>query len=151
MKLPRSIRGLAVVMVATAVSARVGHAQRCAGCAAEDTTPHGHIVPAFGVHVGTPQKASVALGVMAGEDWRVDGRDHSRNVALFVEPGISAGRASLSYVDHGFGSFGSGLAIGPSVIRTWKNPWTVRANTTFVGGDVTLWPIFFVGPRVGAY
>lgn len=136
------------MLLATSASA---YAQQCRGCVPEDTTRHTHVLPALGIHVGTPQKASAALGVMVGEDWRADGHDHSRNAALFVEPGISAGRASLSYVDHGFGAFGSGFAIGPSVLRTWKQPWTVRTNTTFVGADATVWPIFFVGPRVGLY
>src|SRR5262245_17748159 len=91
----------------------------------EDTVPRTHVFPALGVHVGTPQKASVALGVVLGEDWQKDGRDHARNVALFAEPGFGAGRASLAYVDHGYGRFGSGFGRAASVSRTWKDRWTV--------------------------
>src|SRR4051812_49100740 len=82
------------------------HAQR-----GEDTIPRAHIFPALGLHVGSPQKASAALGVVLGEDWQKNGRDHSRNVALFAEPGLGAGRASLAYVDHGYG--GGGARVGP--------------------------------------
>jgi hypothetical protein len=115
----------------------------------EDTIPRTHIVPALGLHVGTPQKASAAIGVLLGEDWQKNGREHSRNVAVFVEPGLAGGRASVAYVDHGYGAFGSGYGVAATVLRTWKEPWTVKPNVTYVGGELILWPIFFVGPRVG--
>jgi hypothetical protein len=123
------------------------HAQR----PGEDTVPRAHIFPALGLHVGSPQKASVALGVVLGEDWQKNGRDHSRNVALFAEPGLGAGRASLAYVDHGYGQFGSGFGVAATVIRTWKQPWVVEKNQTYVGADLILWPIVFLGPRVGLF
>ncbi len=138
----RPIVALASLMVVAALPAR---AQR----AAEDTVPRTHILPALGVHVGTPQKASAALGVVLGEDWQANGRDHSRNVALFAEPGLGAGRASLAFVDHGYGSFGSGYGIAATVLRTWKQPWQLDANQTYVGVEAILWPIVFVGPRIG--
>src|SRR4051812_37204765 len=72
-----------------------------------DTSVRGHIWPALGIRFGTPQKASAALGVVLGETWRKNGREHSRNIALFAEPGMSAGRGTLAYIDHGYGSFGS--------------------------------------------
>jgi hypothetical protein len=122
------------------------HAQR-----GEDTIPRTHIFPALGIHVGAPQKASVAVGVVLGEDWQKGGRDHARNVALFAEPGLGAGRASLAYVDHGYGAFGSGFGVAATVIRTWKQPWMVETNQTFFGGDLILWPIVFVGPRIGLF
>lgn len=117
----------------------------------EDTIPRTHIFPALGVHVGSPQKVSAALGVVLGEEWQKDGRDHTRNVALFAEPGLGAGRASLAYVDHGYGAFGSGFGLAATVIRTWKEPWTVTKNQTYVGADLILWPIVFVGPRIGLF
>ncbi|MGH7616844.1 MAG: hypothetical protein ACREPM_06415 [Gemmatimonadaceae bacterium] len=115
----------------------------------EDTLPRGHVVPAFGIHAGSPQKASAALGVLLGEDWQKNGRDHSRNVALFVEPGLGAGRISVAYVDHGYGAFGSGYGIAGTVLRTWKDPWTVKPNITYAGAELILWPVLFVGPRIG--
>ena len=154
MRILRSLRapyivGLAVLAASSAVPATV-RAQRCRGCS-EDTVPRSHILPALGLHFGAPQKASAAVGVVVGEDWQQNGRDHSRNVALFVEPGLSAGRASIAYVDHGFGAFGSGFAIGPSVLRTWKDPITVQPNVTMLGVDLAVWPVLFTGPRVGVF
>lgn len=136
--------GLPLVIAATVALSSNVHAQRV-----EDTLPRSHVIPAFGVRVGTPQKASVALGVLLGEDWQKNGREHSRNVALFAEPGLGAGRASLAYVEHGYGGFGSGYAVAATVLRTWKDPWTVKPNLTYVGGEVILWPIVFIGPRIG--
>lgn len=126
-------------------------AQRCPGCAAEDTVPRTHILPGFGVHVGTPEKASVTLGVVLGEEWQQNGRDHTRNVALLGEAGLGAGRASIAYLRHGYGSFGSGFGIAGAVLRTWRDPWTVRENMTYAGGELILWPIVFVGPRIGLF
>jgi hypothetical protein len=126
-------------------------AQRCRTCAPEDTTHRMHILPALGLHVGTPQKASLALGVVVGEDWQKDAHDHSRNIAIFAEPGLSGGRASVAYVDHGYGSFGSGFGLAGTVLRTWKDPWTAKENVTYAGGEIIIWPILFVGPRLGVF
>ena len=117
----------------------------------EDTVPRTHILPGLGVHVGAPQKASVAAGIVLGEDWREHGRDRSRNVGLWVEPGLSGGRASVAYINHGYGSFGSGFGIAASVLRAWDDPWVAKQNVTYVGGELLLWPIVFVGPRVGLF
>jgi hypothetical protein len=140
---------VAVAASAVATPAKVS-AQRCRGCQ-EDTLPHMHVWPAIGVHAGIPQKASAALGVLVGADWQRNGHDHSRNVSLFVEPGLSAGRASLAYVQGGFGHFGSGVGVAATVLRTWKDPLTVKANMTYAGGEVLLWPIVFIGPRIGLF
>jgi hypothetical protein len=139
---------LAIALLVPLAAAR---AQQCRGCVAEDTLPHTHIVPGLGLRVGAPQKASVALGVVLGEDWQTNGHDHSRNVGLFAEPGLAAGRASLAYIDHGYGSFGSGFGIAASVMRTWRDPWWAKQNVTYAGGDIILWPIVFVGPRIGVF
>jgi hypothetical protein len=120
-----------------------------AGAQRGDTLTRTHILPALGIHVGTPQKVSAAVGVVLGEDWQENGHDHSRNVALFAEPGLGAGRASLAYVDHGYGNFGSGFGVAATVLRTWRQPWQLDPNQTYVGGEVILWPIVFVGPRIG--
>jgi hypothetical protein len=115
----------------------------------EDTLPRTHVLPALGLRFGTPQKASAALGIVVGQDWQKNGRDRSRHVALFAEPGVSAGRASFAYVSHGYGTFGSGLVLAGTFLRTWNDPWTVRENQSYVGGEAILWPIVFIGPRVG--
>jgi hypothetical protein len=141
----------AALLVATACMSTPAllRGQECRGCVGEDTVPRMHIIPALGIHAGTPQKVSAAIGVGLGVEWTKDGHDHSRNVALFVEPGLSAGRASLAYVDNG--KFGSGFGIAGTVLRTWKEPWTVKPNMTYVGGDILLWPIVFMGPRIGVF
>ncbi|HEY4218010.1 MAG TPA: hypothetical protein VGM67_12785 [Gemmatimonadaceae bacterium] len=126
-------------------------AQSCRGCVEEDTVPRTHIVPGLGLRVGAPQKASVALGVVLGEDWQTHGHDRSRNVGVFAEPGLSAGRASIAYIDHGYGNFGSGFGVAATVMRTWRDPWWAKENVTYAGGEITLWPILFLGPRVGVF
>ena len=70
---------------------------------------------------------------------------------MFVEPGLSAGRASVAYIGHGYGSFGSGYAVAATMLRTWEDPWGAKENSTYVGGEFILWPIVFVGPRVGLF
>lgn len=138
----RRTAALATLLIASAMTA---HAQR----AREDTTMRFHVLPALGIQVGTPQKASAALGIVFGEDFVREGHDHSRNIAIFAEPGLGAGRASVAYVSHGYGNFGSGFGLAATALRTWKEPWQLDANQTYVGGEVLLWPILFVGPRVG--
>lgn len=125
--------------------------QQPRGSAPEDTIPRSHTFPALGIRVGEPEKASAALGIVLGEDWQQNGRDHSRNVALFVEPGLDAGRASVAYVRHGYGNFGSGFGLAGSLMRTWNEPWVFKPNVTYAGGEVILWPILFVGPRLGLF
>jgi hypothetical protein len=147
------VGGLAIVVGSAALLVPGGPAgaQRCATCATEDTTHRTHVLPALGLRVGTPQKASFALGVVVGEDWQQNAHDHSRNIAIFAEPGLSAGRASLAYVDHGYGSFGSGFGVAGTVLRTWKDPWGAKDNLTYAGGELIFWPVVFIGPRVGLF
>jgi hypothetical protein len=122
----------------------------CSTVAGGDTAPRMHILPALGLRVGIPQKASVAIGVVVGTEWSDGGSERSRDVVLYVEPGLSGGRASLGFVTAG-GNMGAGVGISATVLRTWKDPWSLNANTTFVGGEVWAWPMFFVGPRVGVF
>lgn len=145
----RGRSGRRVIMLAAAIGAM--SAPRLRAQTAEDTLPRLHVLPALGLRFGTPQKASAAFGVVVGQDWQKNGRDHSRNVAVWAEPGLSGGRASLAYVSHGFGTFGSGLGVAATVLRTWDNPWTVRENQSYVGGEAILWPIVFIGPRIGVF
>jgi len=133
-----------MVVSALAAAPAWAHAQR-----GEDTVPRTHVVPALGLRVGTPQKASLALGVLLGEDWMKNGHEHVRNVALFAEPGLGAGRVSLAYLDHGYGAFGSGFGLAGTVMRTWRQPWSTAPNVSYAGGEVIIWPILFVGPRIG--
>ena len=54
-------------------------------------------------------------------------------------------------MDKGYGSFGSGFGIAGSLLRTWDDPWVAKQNVTYLGGELLLWPIVFVGPRVGLF
>ena len=106
------------------------------------------MLPALGLRAGIPQKASVAVGLVAGKNYRE--RGHTEDVALYVEPGLSAGRASLGYIN-GFGNMGSGFGVAGTVMRTWKDPVNLATNATYVGGELWVWPMFFSGPRVGVF
>jgi hypothetical protein len=135
------------VAAATLFASHAGAQSVCASCI-DSVTGQWHMLPAIGIRAGTPQKVSAALGVVAGKNYRESG--HTEDATLYVEPGISAGRATLGYVS-GFGNMGAGFGIGATALRTWKTPWMLRTNTTYAGGEAWLWPIFFVGPRVGVF
>ena len=147
-----SVRGIGWVALCalSAVATQHAHAQRCRDCVPEDTARHASMHPALGLRIGEPQQASVAIGLLAGSRWQAHGRDHARDVALFVEPGLSAGRASLGYAAYGRG-LGSGGSITATALRTWRNPWGVKPNVTYVGGELFVWPLMFIGPRVGVF
>ena len=106
------------------------------------------MLPALGLRAGLPQKVSAALGIVAGKNFREKG--HTEDLALYVEPGLGAGRASLAYIN-GFGNMGSGFGIAGSALRTWKDPINFKTNETFVGAEIWVWPLFFSGPRVGVF
>ena len=140
-------RGWILGFAAGVVCAASAGAQNCPSCV-DSVTGEWHMLPAAGLRAGTPQKLSAALGIIAGKNYRE--RGHTEDATVYVEPGISAGRATLGYLT-GIGNMGSGYGFGASVMRTWKTPWLVRTNQTYVGGEVWLWPIFFTGPRIGLF
>jgi hypothetical protein len=107
-----------------------------------------HMLPALGLRAGIPQKASAAAGIVAGKNFRESGR--TQDVALYVEPGLSAGRASLGYLS-GAGNLGSGFGFAATALRTWKDPINMPTNATYVGGEAWVWPLFFSGPRIGGF
>jgi hypothetical protein len=123
---------------------------RGADCSQDSTPTRSHVFPALGVRVGTPQKASVALGVVLGVDWQKSGREYSRDVAFFAEPGLGATRVSMAYIN-GIGNMGSGFGVAGTALRTAGSPWTLTPNTTYIGGELFLWPVFLAGPRVALF
>lgn len=127
-------------------------AQDCERCGFTEDSAHARVrvLPAVGLRVGSPQKASLALGVVSRAEWQDDGRDYSRNLVAFIEPGITAARGSLGWIQ-GIGNMGSGLGAAATVLRTWNTPWTLPSNGTFVGGELFVLPIFLVGPRAGLF
>ena len=86
------------------------------------------IGPAFGLHIGAPQKVSVALGAGRWREWG----DNYEGVFGLVEPGLGAGRASVGYL-RSRGNLNIGLGVRASALRTWGDPWSVDPNRTFVG------------------
>ena len=106
---------------------------------------HTRIGPAFGLHVGAPQKVSLALG--AGR-WRESGDDYDGVFGL-VEPGLGAGRASVGYL-RSRGNLNTGLGVRASALRTWRDPWSVEPNRTFVGVEGSA-HLFFFNVRAGAF
>ena len=141
---------VALYALSAAFIAQHAHAQRCRDCVPEDTTRHAAFHPALGLRIGEPQQASVAVGLLAGSRWLSRGRERARDAALFVEPGLSAGRVSVGYAGYGRG-MGSGAAITATALRTWRNPWGVKPNVTYLGGELFVWPLVFIGPRVGVF
>lgn len=139
-----SLLGLA----AAALFALPAGAQNACPSCADTVTGEFHMLPALGLRGGIPQKLSAALGIVAGKNYRQTG--HTQDVALYVEPGLAAGRASLGYLT-GFGNMGSGLGIAATAMRTWRDPINLPTNRTFVGAEVWAWPIFFSGPRIGLF
>jgi len=128
-------------------AASAGAQGGCPSCV-DSITGEWHMLPALGLRAGIPQKLSAAFGIVGGKNYRERGR--TEDATVYVEPGISAGRATVGYLS-GFGNMGAGFGLGATALRTWKTPWTLRTNSTYVGGEAWLWPIFFSGPRIGLF
>jgi hypothetical protein len=142
--LRRLIAGLAVVAAIPATTRAQNHCPSCM----DSVSGQWHVLPALGLRAGIPQKASAAVGIVAGKNYRE--RGHTEDMALYIEPGLSAGRASLAYIN-GFGNMGSGFGIAATALRTWKDPINLLTNTTYAGAEVWVWPMFFSGPRIGVF
>ena len=134
-----------VAMFAVAGSARAQ--ERCPSCV-DSVAGKWHMLPALGLRGGIPQKLSAAIGIVAGKNYRDNG--HTEDLAVYVEPGLAAGRATIGY-HSGFGNMGSGFGLGATALRTWKDPLNLKTNETFFGGELWIWPAFFSGPRVGVF
>jgi hypothetical protein len=144
---------MAAALVALVVASAPLAAQVCRDCpvtARDSASMTSHIFPALGLRVGSPQKISGALGLVMGTEWTKGGKDRTRDAAIFIEPGLSAGRVSAAFLT-GFGNLGSGFGIAATALRTWKDPWTLPENTTYVGGEVIVWPVVLFGPRLGLF
>jgi hypothetical protein len=129
------------------LSAGAGAQNRCPSCV-DSVSGQWHMLPALGVRAGIPQKVSGAIGIVAGKNYREKG--HTEDIAVYVEPGLGAGRASIGYIN-GFGNMGSGFGVAATALRTWKDPINLKTNETYYGGEVWVWPMFFSGPRVGIF
>ena len=140
-------RLLLAAFLIVAAGSSAGAQNRCPSCL-DSVSGQWHMLPALGLRAGAPQKVSAALGIVAGKNFREKG--HTEDFAIYVEPGLAAGRASVAYIN-GFGNMGSGWGIAGSAMRTWKDPLYLPTNATYVGAEIWVWPLFFSGPRVGAF
>jgi hypothetical protein len=142
------IRRFILGMAASAALATVARGQNTCRSCVDSVSGQWHMLPALGLRAGIPQKASVALGIAMGKNYREKG--HTEDLAVYVEPGLSAGRASIGYIN-GFGNMGSGFGFAATALRTWKDPINLKTNVTYAGAEVWVWPIFFSGPRIGLF
>jgi hypothetical protein len=142
-----NLRFLAALTVVAALPAGARAQNRCPSCM-DSVSGQWHMLPALGLRAGIPQKASAAVGIVAGRNYRE--RGHTEDVAVYVEPGLSAGRASIGYIS-GFGNMGSGFGFAGTAMRTWKDPINLSTNATYLGGELWAWPMFFTGPRLGIF
>ncbi|HYW31784.1 MAG TPA: hypothetical protein VE869_09780 [Gemmatimonas sp.] len=101
---------------------------------------------AAGLHVGAPQKVSVALGLQRAIKESTPAAQQL--VFGLVEPGLGAGRASIGYGS--FGDFGAGFTVRGSVLRTFSKPRNVAPNQTFVGLEGA-GHFFLFNVRAGAF
>lgn len=108
----------------------------------DDAAPR-RLVPAFGVHYGTPLRFSVAAGGMLDV-----GNRGSEGVIALVEQGQHGTEFSTGYV-HMLGQFGTGYSLRAAALRTGSEPWNANPHTTYVGAEAQLMIIFGVGGRVG--
>jgi hypothetical protein len=119
--------------------------------AAQDTprTPaserHPYVTPAFGLHYGSPLRASAAVGVFV---------DHSKadedGMVFLLEPGLAGVEASAGYY-RTIGRFGTGYSAHAAVLRTGGDPWNASPRTTYVGAELQLAFVLGVGARVGYF
>lgn len=108
----------------------------------EDATSS-RLVPAFGVHYGTPLRFSVSAGgALDLSDRRNEG------VVAVVEQGQHGNELSAGYYRM-IGRFGSGFSVRAAALRTSGEPWNADPHTTYVGAEAHLMVILGVGGRAG--
>ena len=100
--------------------------------------------PALGLYVGSPQRASLAVGVL----WvarRAPDFSSVRGPRLLAEPGLRAGKLRAGYAVSG--AFATGYALEAAVLREWRGG---RRGATLYGGEVH-GSLTFVDVGIGAY
>jgi hypothetical protein len=106
-------------------------------------TPSPRLVPAFGVHYGTPMRFSVSAG------GALDMSDRgNQGIVAVVEQGQHGNELSAGYYRM-VGRFGSGFSLRAAVMRTSGEPWNANPHTTYVGAEAHLQVILGVGGRAG--
>jgi hypothetical protein len=49
------------------------------------------------------------------------------------------------------GGLGSGYGLALTGMRTGDDPWVLAENTSYVGAELFVWPVFLTGPRIGLF
>jgi hypothetical protein len=101
------------------------------------------LVPAFGVHYGTPMRFSVSAGGALDLS-----RHGNEGVLALIEQGQHGNELSAGYYRM-LGRFGSGFSLRAAVLRTSGEPWNADPHTTYVGAEAHLMVFLGVGGRVG--
>ena len=86
--------------------------------------------------VGVPARLSAGFGVILVTSHLPESR---RGFALNVDAGQGAGRLSVGAIEYDY--MGSAMQLRASVLRTWRDPWRVEANQTFVGPEIRFSPL----------
>ena len=115
----------------------------CAARAQDSESGSPRLMPAFGVHYGTPMRFSVS----AGGALDPSGRGNQGLLAV-VEQGQHGTEFSTGYYRM-VSRFGSGFSLRAAVLRTSGEPWNANAHTTYVGAEAHLMIILGVGGRAG--
>jgi len=89
--------------------------------------------PHLGIHVGTPQRASVALGVLRVVRQASDFSSVS-GPRLVVEPGLRAGKLRLGYAVTG--GFAIGYSLEGAVLREWGRDGKPELPRTLYGVEL---------------
>ena len=99
----------------------------------------------FSVSVARPQKLAIALGYAfahEGAPFEVERHGvYGKGWLTELEIGTGAGKVGAGYfVVAGAFASASGKIVA---MRTWRDPWGVRANETFIGPEITARVILF--------
>lgn len=103
--------------------------------------------PHLGVYGGSPQVASIALGLMRPVWWTTDFSSMG-GPRMVVEPGLRAGKLRVGYARTG--AFAIGYAVEGAVMREWGR--RGRADLPSIGYGVELHGSgMFLDVGIGAY
>ena len=126
----RFIRGRLPVLWAGAIAGILAAASpRLAGAQRQSARWQPH----FGLHLGTPQRASVALGVLRVVRQASDFSSVS-GPRLVVEPGLRAGKIRFGYAVTG--SFAVGYSLEGAVLREWGRDGKPELPRTLYGVEL---------------
>jgi hypothetical protein len=89
------------------------------------------LMPVFGFHAGSPERARGSVGFFVFK--RNVNPYGSPGFGLSVEPGLDGGRLSIAA---GYFSFFGSTLGRLTVLRTWDQPWQVPGNRTYVGFEL---------------